>query len=1171
MRKVEMKNFKPVIIIRKLFREYLSLNSKNFDEEGRFQINQSYLARIVSYQIQQKINKNVLPGKLNSFSILTGLFDYLMKKFNDELTQGSLISANDYLKSHVSLEEYENLTKKFFQNFPNKTYQMHPEKLENISEQFENNEFKESFVRNLILVFLSNQNKAVKDLKFIFDDEELINNSLYLNSIKIFEKYFDKIRLEQLRKKSIIEFLLEPIIIFPENIEGQLIFIKDNWKEIISSDLIDQILRSIDLIKEEMKIFQTGFGPGESKVLRFSLEELLGLGDKFDGLFFPVTPLEEERFTPDTDWMPKVILLAKNIYVWLYQLSKKYNREIRKLDQIPDEELDIIASYNFNALWLIGIWERSPASQKIKRLSGNPEALASAYSIFDYVIAKDLGGEEAFENLNGRCQKRGIRLACDIVPNHMGIYSKWVIEHTDYFIQTDFCPFPSYSFTGPDLSEHPDFQIRIEDKYWSRQDAAVVFQLIENKTGRIRYIYHGNDGTSMPWNDTAQLDLLKAEVREALIKLIFEIAKRFSIIRLDAAMTLTQKHYQRLWYPVPGTGGSIPSRTDYSMSTDEFLKQYPKEFWREVIDRINTEKPDTLLLAEAFWLMEGYFVRTLGMHRVYNSAFMNMLKNEENIKYRELVKNTLEFNPQILKRYVNFLSNPDEETAINQFGDGDKYFGCAVMMVTMPGLPMFAHGQIEGLKEKYGHEYWRAYYNEQPNQFLIERHKNEIFPLMKKRYLFSEVENFEFYDFKNELGEVIENVYAYSNRSNNERALIFYNNSYNTYFGYVDYSCPKNYGSSESEIDKKLIIKSLGEAIGIKNSDNHFYTFRETKSNLEYLKRGSDFYNEKFFVELRGFEYKVFLDFVEIYDSNGMLNEVYYAFKGNGFKSINDVLIKLNLSNIIKSLLPVLSKERFNQYFIGGNDKEAIISELRTILNDLSLKLKIDKTRFELDFLKFIELMLIFNSLLSKIKTRKSNPQWLKKLIDIEFNQLILTSKFYHFFIAAFFNNLTKYTYLEEKSLKILKNELLNQLKTHYEINEETLSIISFILKNFWGNNSNKEIFNQISFWITTISNHLNEKEVQNFLEVNEFENEIYYKKEKFEEFLSYLSIYLLLKMLNEYNSAKKSKKISITIKDFHNAMKMVSIFMADLKEYSKICSFKINLLKEKLNLIRKI
>ncbi|GAH15776.1 unnamed protein product, partial [marine sediment metagenome] len=76
------------------------------------------------------------------------------------------------------------------------------------------------------------------------------------------------------------------------------------------------------------------------------------------------------------------------------------------------------------------------------------------------------------------------------------------------------------------------------------------------------------------------------------------------------------------------------------------------------VDKINEENPDTLLLAEAFWLLEGFFVRTLGMHRVYNSAFMNMLRDEDNAMYRLVLKNTLQFDPEILKRFVNFMNNP---------------------------------------------------------------------------------------------------------------------------------------------------------------------------------------------------------------------------------------------------------------------------------------------------------------------------------------------------------------------------------------------------------------------------------------------------------------------------------------------------------------------------------
>ena len=48
------------------------------------------------------------------------------------------------------------------------------------------------------------------------------------------------------------------------------------------------------------------------------------------------------------------------------------------------------------------------------------------------------------------------------------------------------------------------------------------------------------------------------------------------------------------------------------------------------------ELPETMLLAEAFWLLEGYFVRGLGMHRVYNSAFMTMLRDGDGLSYEEI-------------------------------------------------------------------------------------------------------------------------------------------------------------------------------------------------------------------------------------------------------------------------------------------------------------------------------------------------------------------------------------------------------------------------------------------------------------------------------------------------------------------------------------------------------
>ena len=543
---------------------------------------------------------------------------------------------------------------------------------------------------------------------------------------------------------------------------------------------------------------------------------------------------EYERFSKDLDWMPKVVMIAKSIYVWLDQLSKIYQRPIVHLDQIPDEELEKYTRWGISAIWIIGLWERSKASKKIKHMCGNPEAEASAYSLYDYDIAQDLGGYEAYYNLRDRAWYRGIRIASDMVPNHTGIDSKWINEHPERFLSIDQVPYPSYTFNGPNLSDQPNIGIYVEDHYYNRTDAAVVFKYVDFRSGKTKYLYHGNDGTSMPWNDTAQLNYLNADVREAVIQQILHVARLSPIIRFDAAMVLTKRHIQRLWFPEPGSGGAIPSRSTYPVLKENFDKLIPKEFWREVVDRIAQEVPDTLLLAEAFWLLEGYFVRTLGMHRVYNSAFMNMLKNEENSKYRLTIKNTLEFDPEVLKRFVNFMNNPDEETAVTQFGKGDKYFGVCILMITMPGLPMIGHGQIEGFNEKYGMEYRKAYYNEQIDYDLVARHEREIFPLLKKRYLFSGVENFLLYDFYTSQGVVDENVFAYSNRVGKENILVIYHNKYAQTNGWIKLSAAYSVKTGTGD-ERKLNRSTLGDGLSLHNEEDFFCIIGEFLAGIEYI------------------------------------------------------------------------------------------------------------------------------------------------------------------------------------------------------------------------------------------------------------------------------------------------------------------------------------------------
>ncbi len=485
-----------------------------------------------------------------------------------------------------------------------------------------------------------------------------------------------------------------------------------------------------------------------------------------------------------------------------------------------------------------------------------------------------------------------------MVPNHMGIDSEWVIEHPDWFISRAESPFPAYSFSGPDLSSDSRVEIKIEDHYYDQTDAAVAFRLRHHRDGTTRYVYHGNDGTSFAWNDTAQLDYSKEHVREQVIQTILQVARQFPIIRFDAAMVLAKRHVQRLWFPLPGAGGSIPSRAENAMSQEEFDALMPHEFWRDVVDRVAVEVPGTLLLAEAFWLLEAYFVRTLGMHRVYNSAFMNMLRDEENAKYRSYLKKTIEFDPDVLKRYVNFMSNPDERTAIDQFGTGDKYFGVCTLLATLPGLPMFGHGQIEGFTERYGMEFKRARMDEHENEGLIARHQHEIAPLLKNRRLFAESTNFVLYDFWTDHGTVDENVYAYSNQLGDQRALVVYNNSYRATRGTVHISA-----AFMDKATGQLQQKSIANGLRISSEDASIFAYRDTARGLEYLHRATDIHRQGILFELRGFQYAVLLHWRELRASaDHPWDTLCDALQGEGVHSVDEALSRLRLRPLHEAL-----------------------------------------------------------------------------------------------------------------------------------------------------------------------------------------------------------------------------------------------------------------------------
>ncbi|HZD50983.1 MAG TPA: alpha-amylase family glycosyl hydrolase, partial [Silvibacterium sp.] len=851
--------------------------------------------------------KTVNAGALFAMGIIDELNHALAAQYRKEVDPEVLSDALRWFAGKLEPVNLERLLLKFVEQFPNvAVYQGKLTPAEWLNGTTDGLPNREAALEELMLLWLANSNPAFAPFRELFEDKDLQQQTVYKSVTAALPDYLSSRPPLSPEVGSLLDALRAPMLASPDSITGQLDFIREKWSKYLGPD-VRRVLLAIDVVREEDVAIWLRFHPPGPDWHRHGPPGWGGegfVGDEFVGFnqdFVPgghrygadyQAPLNEyEAFSADQAWMPNVVLIAKSTYVWLEQLSKKYGRHIHRLEHIPDEELRLLSDRGITGLWLIGLWERSIASRTIKRLRGHGDAVASAYSLKDYHIAEDLGGDSGYASLRDRAARFGLRLASDMVPNHMGIDSPWVIEHPDWFIYRWESPFPAYSFNGPDLSPDSRVEIKIEDHYYDQTDAAVAFRLRNHRDGTTRYIYHGNDGTSFAWNDTAQLDYLKGEVREHVIQTILHVARQFPIIRFDAAMVLARRHIQRLWYPLPGTGGSIPSRAENAMPQEEFDRLMPHEFWREVVDRVAAEVPGTLLLAEAFWLLEGYFVRTLGMHRVYNSAFMVMLRDEENAKYRSYLKKTIEFDPDIMKRYVNFMSNPDERTAIDQFGSGDKYFGVCTMLATLPGLPMFGHGQIEGFTERYGMEFKRARLDEHPNEGLIAGHQYHIAPLLKNRKLFAESANFTLYDFWTDHGTVDENVFAYSNRLNDQRGLVLYNNRYGSTRGTIHVSAAfMDKGSGE------LRQRSLVDGLAIPNESSIILAFRDVNRGLEYLKRATDLHHHGMTFEMRGYQYIVLLHWRELRSTAEQpWDRLCDALHGAGVHSVDEALSKLRL------------------------------------------------------------------------------------------------------------------------------------------------------------------------------------------------------------------------------------------------------------------------------------
>jgi hypothetical protein len=240
------------------------------------------------------------------------------------------------------------------------------------------------------------------------------------------------------------------------------------------------------------------------------------------------------------------------------------------------------------------------------------------------------------------------------------------------------------------------------------------------------------------------------------------------------------------------------------------------------------------------------------------------------------------------------MSNPDEKTAVEQYGKGDKYFGVATLMATLPGLPMLGHGQLEGFGEKYGMEFRRAAWGETPDEGLVAAHERLLAPILHRRGDYAEVRDFLLYDVVGSDGHVRDDVFAYSNGSGGSRSLVVYHNRFAETEGWIRESSP--YAVKQPDGSKHQVRRTLAQGLGLPDDGAMWLRFRDSRAGLEYLRSVGEVRDRGLHVSVRAYETSVFGEFRELADPAGIWGRLAEGLGGRGVPSLDEALVELWLN-----------------------------------------------------------------------------------------------------------------------------------------------------------------------------------------------------------------------------------------------------------------------------------
>lgn len=341
-----------------------------------------------------------------------------------------------------------------------------------------------------------------------------------------------------------------------------------------------------------------------------------------------------------------------NTWPWLHGLGVATGRRV-DLASVPDAEWDRIADLGVDAVWLMGVWERSPAGRAIALaddglVTGFREALpdldpadvvGSPYSVRRYVVDDHLGGPDGLAAARRALRARGIGLLLDFVPNHVAIDHPWTREHPDDFV----CG------TDDDLARNPRAFVRVGD----------------------RVLANGRDPSFPAWTDVVQLNPWTPGMRRRAVAALRGIAAQCDGVRCDMAMLALDDVVERTW-------------------GDRAGRPLDQPFWDEVVPAVRADHAAFLFVAEVYWDREAELLAQ-GFDLCYDKRLYDLLRDGDGRGARDHLAGTRPRPDGLLR----FLENHDEPRAAATF-DPDRYRAALLTALTAPGGMLLHDGQLDG-------------------------------------------------------------------------------------------------------------------------------------------------------------------------------------------------------------------------------------------------------------------------------------------------------------------------------------------------------------------------------------------------------------------------------------------------------------------------------------------